>query len=596
MNCLLVSYTSLGVNSTEHVMAFGCGLARLGRNVRLAIPPSDPSRTQFDFYQLGTESDLTPLPTDERIEPADIVHVWTPRAPIWRFLEQHSRLIRGPLVLHLEDDEDEVLSLFGGGRIKPEAALMRADVRAQHLGEWAHPDLSRCLAHAVDAITILSPELREKVPRLTPCLHVVPPLAPPWIGSIPAAELPPELSRKPTLIYAGGLHAAVADDFVQLCQAVGSLANNGHAVNLVRCGPIAPPELLEIGKELAVNFFDLGHLPVPRLRALLANAAVLVQPGGPTAFNRRRFPSKLVPYLASGTPVVMPACYDWLGVKPDQHVRTFANGSAADIAEAIVSVLDQPEASRQMASRAAEFARIRFDLGACCVPLQQFYQKLPGQSRVNWRAIKKPRVELPLMMADAARASKPRVFAPFYKLFRPPENPLIRLAREGRFRDSLPAATRLMQVALEELREPPLVSTQRVAVAQFYWPQEKGLCESASDSQAYLSGRWRRLVFGPFQMTANLHPRLDPGNLPGTYEIAAISYRGKTGTMFERLRGNPPSFRNFTPAGSIVELPTHYAPVTRWFSTGCDPQLMLRRPSRPDVAYLECWIKWIPFD
>ena len=50
-----------------------------------------------------------------------------------------------------------------------------------------------------------------------------------------------------------------------------------------------------------------GVRSAERVWRLLAIADALVQPGGPSAFNDYRFPSKLPDYLASGKPVVLPA-------------------------------------------------------------------------------------------------------------------------------------------------------------------------------------------------------------------------------------------------------------------------------------------------
>lgn len=570
MKCLLVSYTGLGANSTEHVTAFACGLARRGWSVRVAAAPSDPSRADFSFYACDANGVLTALADGDRLESADVVHVWTPRAPIWRFLEAHGRLIGGALVLHLEDDENEVLSLFGVGKFAPGAALARSRLRAMRLEEWAHPVLTRCLAHGVDAATVLNPELASEIPAVTPTLQISPPLGPQWSAPIPHDSLPDGLDGSPIAVYSGALHPAIAADFFELCRAVRSIREGGRPLRLVRCGPATLPEILEAGAQLAGDFCDLGHLPLDGLRALLQRATMLVQPGHPTKFNLRRLPAKLAPYLASGTPVVMPSFYAWTGVRAQEHAIVFEKGDAADLARAMIRVLDAPDEARQMGARAAEFARRRFDLDACCAPLDAFYRQLPRRSRVDWHVLKKPRVELPLLfLAPGANAKA---------------------------QGTLPSPETLRQVALEEIRQPALSPGQSISVAQLYWPTAEGFVEYESILRAYQSGRWRRVVFGPGSVAKNRAPRFDPGSRPGIYEIAAILYRAADGKLLESLRSPRAARPEMTAHGTTTPLTTRHRNIWRWLGTGPDPQLMLPAPSVDGVAIVECWMRWTPLE
>ncbi len=565
MKCLLVSYTGLGVNSTEHAAAFGCGLTRLGWSVRLAVRTKSPYRGGFDFFSCSADGSLHPLDRAHQLEPADVVHVWTPRAPIWRFLETHHRLVGGALVLHLEDDETEVLRLFGADSARPDA-VSRAQLRAMQLEDWTHPVLARCLAFAADGVTILSPELANDVPKRTPWLHVFPPLPPNWWDAIPEQPLPGHANGKHTVVYAGGLHSAMADDFFELCRAVDLLGRRGHPVRLVRCGPEVSSELLSIGARLAGEFRDLGHLPVDALRALLNEASVLVQPGGPTKFNRRRMPAKLAPYLASGRPVVMPSNYSWLGVRDREHAVMFEEGSAAEIAEAIDAVLRAPDDAREMAARAAAFSRERFDLERCCAPLAEFYRSLPSRPRFPWRSMRQPRLELPLLVAQSGLQSDPDLLA------------------------SPPA---LVHLTLEEIRAPVQRDGPKT-VAQLFWPVRRGYLEHFSSVRPMHSGRWNRLSFGPRLLQAHQPPRFDPGDRPGILEITAIDYRGGDGRLLHRFRPPDTSQPQVNPHGTTIPLPPVQRQVWRWLSTGNDPQLLLPTVDTEHMIRIDCWMRWTP--
>lgn len=402
MRCLLVSYAGLGVNSTEHVAAFGRGMASLGWEVHLAVLVLGGPSNGFRFYSCVADGPLTPVNSEAEVFPFEIVHVWTPRGAIWDFIERYHRLVGRALILHLEDDENEVLRAFSSRSVEQGIRLSADALHRHNVRHLSHPLLARCLASCVDGVTVLSPELSSAVPLSSPCLRVVPPLDPLWLvdtGDRPKSE------EEYTVVFSGGVHSAVVDDFYALCRAVGLLVGKGRPIRLIRCGPPAmPPRLLKRGARMAKNFHDAGFLPREKLASLLAGATVLVQPGGPTVFNRRRFPAKLAPYLASGTPVVMPACYDWIGVKPAEHVVMFEHGGAEEIARAIETVIDAPERSREMGKRAAAFARAEFRPEHCCRPLDEFYRKVLEQPRgVPWQSLRQPRAEVPLWLAAHPR-------------------------------------------------------------------------------------------------------------------------------------------------------------------------------------------------
>ena len=61
MRCLLVSYAELGVNSTEHVVAFARGLAALGWQVNLAVLLLDVSTRRFRFYSCAANGPLVAM-------------------------------------------------------------------------------------------------------------------------------------------------------------------------------------------------------------------------------------------------------------------------------------------------------------------------------------------------------------------------------------------------------------------------------------------------------------------------------------------------------------------------------------------------------
>lgn len=429
MRALLVSYAEMGVNSTAHVLAFARGLSELGWDTSVAVLASLEPEGGFEFYRIDANG-RTEL---ETVDVYDVVHLWTPRGACWHFLERHADAVRGRLLVHLEDDEGEVLRAISNGRQSWYEWVGLQEFRRRGWTHLAHPVLGRVLLACCDAATILSPLLAQDLPATTLRSWVRAPLSRfSSSGSPGSGRAEPQPAR---IVFAGGLHAAVAGDFLALCEATQLLSERGWKVELVRTGPQAvPPDLLKQFIELtAGSFQDLGFLPDAALDHLLATATVLVQPGRPTSFNLKRFPAKLGPYLASGTPVVMPACYAWLGVEKDVHVSTFEQGEPRDIADAIEGVLRNPEMARARAVRAALWARQTLTPRACASTLSDLYhQALNRPERIRWRYLRNPIHNLCGWLA-ADRCLSTQVA----------RDALLRAAREALVRPRCPSSGRL---------------------------------------------------------------------------------------------------------------------------------------------------------
>lgn len=406
MRAILVSYAELGINSTNHVLGFARGLAGRGWNVSVAVLRALRFQDGFRFLSIGPDGTSVEQAPRE-VSPAEIVHVWTTRGAIWHFLDVHRGLVAGRLVVHLEDDEAEIVKAFSRGRRMDSSWWEPDGMERRGLGHLAHPILGRCLIGCADALTVLSPELLKESPAGVPAVRVMPPLEPRWLT--PKATPVRARTDEATIVYSGGVHPAVANDFHALCAAVGLLVGQGRSVRLVRSGPPAlPSALIAEGARLSRQFEDVGFLAEDDLEQLLRGAQVLVQPGSATDFNRRRLPAKLVPYLASGTPVVMPECYGWLGIRHREHAWMYDDGSPEAIAAGIAAVLDEPDLGYAMANRAAAWARDAFSPENCATELERLYESaLSRPPELAWDRLIRPRVQLPAWLAvHPERASR----------------------------------------------------------------------------------------------------------------------------------------------------------------------------------------------
>ncbi len=169
---------------------------------------------------------------------------------------------------------------------------------------------------------------------------------------------PPAAGRRPVVAYAGHLYAWKGVDVL-----LEALAGVPEADGLIVGGHEREPDLArtrEVVERLAIagRVTFTGRVDPPRVRELLAAAAVLVLPNPESAISSRfTSPLKLFEYMAAGRPIVasdLPAIREVL--TPDVHAVLVAPGNAAALAAGIRRVLSDPALGARLGSAAASAA------------------------------------------------------------------------------------------------------------------------------------------------------------------------------------------------------------------------------------------------
>ncbi|MDX2186817.1 MAG: glycosyltransferase [Opitutaceae bacterium] len=274
----------------------------------------------------------------------------------------------------MEDDEDEVLSALSGGRVKPSLTLTEWELQRRGMARWSHPFWSRCLCAQVDGVTLLSPSLKHFVPKGVPSLALLPP-----VGRREDDEtLQARSYVRGQILFSGTVNEAVEKDFLVLAEAVGRLVRSGFEATLVRSGANGPraDRILRAARRSAVNFRDLGYLPETELPVLIARSAILVQPGLPTRFNRGRFPAKLLPYLRSGRPIVLPAIYRWIGLVDGENCLLLVRGTVEEVEEKLRRLLDDPAGADALGDRGRQLGEELFSEATVGETLARFYEQV----------------------------------------------------------------------------------------------------------------------------------------------------------------------------------------------------------------------------
>lgn len=318
MNVVLVCHDGAKSQSSYHVLSIAEYLQARGHHCVVCIPPdanSDFSQYRAtrvptrDFEQAFSEG--LPFPSGE----PSIVHCWTPREKVRQFTEALCSRHGCPYVVHLEDNEREILNRELDGISYAALAALPADQQDAHIPNPAiriHPAHHWKFLQAAVGCTVLIERLKELVPAGTPTRLFWPGFDDCFAEKAPGEkqELRRQLgipAEQFVVLYSGAFHGINQDEITRMVTAMKVLVNRGMPLTFVKTGQNDLPDLLSQG--VARGWIrDLGFLQRERMPDVYRMADALVQPGRCDAFNAYRFPSKLPEALFQGIPVILPRC------------------------------------------------------------------------------------------------------------------------------------------------------------------------------------------------------------------------------------------------------------------------------------------------
>jgi glycosyltransferase involved in cell wall biosynthesis len=175
-------------------------------------------------------------------------------------------------------------------------------------------------------------------------------------------------------------------DFELALAAVADVRRRGRPLRLVHTGEVLDrldrDRLARLGglEDGALDF--RGYVSPEELDRLLREAAVLLQPGAPSDYNRLRLPSKLQAYLASGTPTITFAVGAGELLEDGREALLTRTGDAAELAERILRVLDDPGVAAALGEGGRAAAARLFDRERNTDALVSHYRSvLEGEGR-----------------------------------------------------------------------------------------------------------------------------------------------------------------------------------------------------------------------
>ncbi len=385
-NVVFVSHCDFTGNSALHVLAIARGLYERGLSPIVAVPDNaesveDVGRPPFPVITYRDARRALRFPDGRG---PDLVHAFTPRELVRRLTADLVRAHRCPYVVHLEDNEEAILSAELGGMDVAGLRQLPAPLLDRAIGPREFHPLrgARFLEHAA-GVTVVVERLLELAPRHVPSTVVG--------AGFDEAVLSPRRPRDEVraelgldagdlaIVYTGNIHRANLDEMRELYAAVAELRRDGLRIVLVKTGWNSP-EAARLPR-LEEGLRDLGWVRRSVVPELLAAADVLVQPGGPGPFNDYRFPSKLPEFLASGRPVVLPRTNLGLELRDGEEALVLERGDAEEIRDAVARLVADPELRRRIGEGGRDFALRELGWARSVDRVEELYREIAAAGR-----------------------------------------------------------------------------------------------------------------------------------------------------------------------------------------------------------------------
>lgn len=383
LNVLFVLPGSFASNSALHAAALANELAHAGHACVIAVPHdlSTLAHHHAPAFRGLLHADAVSGVIFADGRGPDVIQAWTTRENVRQLTESLRARHGARVVVHLEDNEQEVLALSLGRSVTELGKLPATELDRLVPPNLSHPLRARdFLAHA-DGVTHITERLAEFIPNDRPRQLLWPATDARYFRPMPRPTgFRALLDRRPgetVLFYHGNVHAANAAEVRELYAAVLRLNQTGQPVTLIRTGLDSVDFLGPLANEVAPHVLALGQILHHRhLPPLMALADIFVQPGAADAFNDYRFPSKLPEFFAIGRPVILPRTNLGTVVRHGTDAYVLERADAAGIATAVTVLREDHSLYDRLSQGARAFAEQHFSWQRSAETLAGFYRKL----------------------------------------------------------------------------------------------------------------------------------------------------------------------------------------------------------------------------
>jgi glycosyltransferase involved in cell wall biosynthesis len=369
MNILFVLYGDFSSNSIHPLALYAREFDRCGHSCVVAVPNNLETVHQCPnaFFHPLLYGDVLNDPEsvfpDGR--PADVIHAWTPREVVRRFVTSYMVKRPTPLIVYLEDHESWISCRALGFEDATLVQQTEQGISERMPDALSHPFRYNSFIGLADAVAVIQDKLEIEVPPWVHCETVMPGVDLEFFS--PRAADP--MLRKQygvaenerVIVFPGGLNGFTRPLLETLCRVVFLINEQGYPCRLLRTGPFALDFIDQLPSEATAVINDLGVLPRSELPDLLALADVFVQPGKIDPFEDLRLPGKLPEFLAMGRPVVMPDVNIAHLFEDGVDAVLTRTGSAEEIAIKCIGLFYDPQQADRIGQAGRRFAEKHFD-------------------------------------------------------------------------------------------------------------------------------------------------------------------------------------------------------------------------------------------
>lgn len=389
MNIFYVLYHNFTSQSSIHVFNLANQFQEYGWNCTVCIP--DDKQSVFNLgqpmFQVVTYDEaLTQNSQHRSTDEPTLVHAWTPREIVRKFTEKLRVKLQCDYIVHLEDNEEFILSENIGMPVGKIRSLPPGKLN-ELIPDWlAHPIYYKIFLGNSKGVSALIENLLEFKPSHVPGTVFWPGFDDDLFKAVPINY---ELRHKYgiddghiVIVYPGNVHAANRADVASLYLAVGIANRNGLPVKLIRTGT-DHVQLLGADLEAFIRseIVDLGYLNRRDLAAVMATANVFVQPGRSDDFNDYRFPSKLPEFFAIGRPVILPATNVGRHLEDNVECILLRHGNAIEIVQKLMWLAENHTSGMTIGKKGRIFAEKKLTWDRAAQILKKFYSEVWQDSK-----------------------------------------------------------------------------------------------------------------------------------------------------------------------------------------------------------------------
>ena len=383
MNVLFVLYGGFDTNSAIPLALHARELQRRRHRCAVAMPSGarPPSASESICALTYDHALADPQAIFDDGQPADVLHAWTPREGVRRFVTQYQSKRPTPWVAYLEDNEAWIAQAALSGVGIPADRLL--EHTEEVISTWTpdglpHPLRYRAFVGLADAAAVIQDKLAVDVPPWVPCATVMPGVDLELFAPRPPdTKLREHFEIKPderVVVYPGGLNDFTRPGLESLALAIGMVNESGVRCRLLRSGPVPLDFLRTLPTRAAQATTDAGVLERDAMPAFLSLADVFVQPGKHSPFEDLRLPGKLPELFAMGRPVVMPDTNIAHLLRDGMDAVILRTGKPEEMAQKCLELFADGSRAAAIGAAGRRFAEANFDPARQAQRLERVYQ------------------------------------------------------------------------------------------------------------------------------------------------------------------------------------------------------------------------------